>query len=102
MRKLLVLLLVVLTAFSVKTTAQTKNGKISGAVIDGSQKIIESATITLLNAKDSSVAKISVANKTGKFEFENVPDGKYFVSISAIGHQPGYSETVEINSASSA
>src|SRR5882757_3792992 len=99
MRKLLTLLLVALTVFSFTTMAQTKNGKITGIVIDGSQKIIESATITLLNAKDSSVAKISMADKTGKFEFENIPEGKYLVSISAVGHQPGYSESVEITTA---
>ena len=78
MRKLFTLLLIALTAFSFKTMAQTKNGKITGTVIDGSQKIIESATITLLNAKDSSIAKISMADKTGKFEFENIPAGKYW------------------------
>ncbi|MER3465445.1 MAG: TonB-dependent receptor, partial [Chitinophagaceae bacterium] len=29
--------------------------------------------------------------------FENIPDGRYFVSISAIGHTKGYSETFEVN-----
>ena len=65
MRKLFILLLVASTAFALKTNAQAKNGKISGIVVDGSSKIIESATITLKNAKDSSIAKISVADKTG-------------------------------------
>src|SRR5260221_7647319 len=99
MRKLFTLLLASLTAFSLNVMAQGKNGKITGTVIDGSQKVIESATITLLKAKDSSVAKISMADKTGKFEFENIPEGKYLVSISAVGHQPGYSESVEITTA---
>jgi outer membrane receptor protein involved in Fe transport len=98
MRKLFTLLLIALTAFSLEGMAQTKKGKITGSVIDGSQKTIESATITLLRAKDSSVAKISVADKTGKFEFENLPEGKYLVSITAVGHQPGYSEQVEVTS----
>ncbi|MCW3119675.1 MAG: TonB-denpendent receptor [Chitinophagaceae bacterium] len=97
MRKLIILLLVISTAFSVKTNAQAKNGKISGTVVDGSSKIIESATITLRNAKDSSVAKISMADKAGNYGFENVAEGKYFVSISAVGHEPGYSEPIEVN-----
>jgi len=96
MRKLLVLLLVVTTAFFMRANAQAKNGKISGTVIDGSSRIIESATITLRNSKDSSVAKISVADKSGNYAFDNIAPGKYFVSISAVGHQPGYSEPIEI------
>jgi iron complex outermembrane receptor protein len=95
MRKLL-LLSFALATFSLVTYAQTKTGKISGSVIDGSQKTIEASTITLLRAKDSSVAKISAADKNGKFEFDKVADGKYFVAISAVGHQKGYSEVFEI------
>ena len=85
MRKLLTITLFFLTVFTVNSYAQAKKGKITGTVIDGNQKTIESATITLLRVKDSSVAKMSVADKTGKFEFENVSEGKYFVSISAVG-----------------
>jgi hypothetical protein len=95
MRKILTLLVVV--SASLVSFAQTK-GKVTGMVQDGSQKTIEAATITLINAKDSSVAKVAAANRSGKFEFENVPDGKYFVSISAVGHQKGYSPTFDITS----
>src|SRR6266513_5573153 len=95
MRKLLSLFFALAT-FSLVTYAQTKTGKISGSVIDGSQKTIEASTITLLRAKDSSVARISAADKNGKFEFDKVADGKYFVSISAVGHQKGNSEVFEI------
>ena len=83
---------------SLGTKAQIKNGKISGKVIDGNTKTIESATITLLTIKDSAVAKISVANKEGNFVFENVVEGKYIVSITAVGHTRGFSEAFEINS----
>ncbi len=99
MRKIMTMLTVVFTMFSFVSFAQVKSGKVAGTVIDGSAKTIESATITLLRAKDSSVAKMSVADKTGKFVFEGVHDGKYIVSISAVGHEKGYSETFEINSA---
>ena len=76
--------------------AQQPNGRISGTVVDGSQKTIESSTITLLRAKDSSVAKISVADRNGRFEFEKISDGKYLVSVSVVGHEKGYSEMFEI------
>ena len=96
MRKILTLLTVALT-LSIVSQAQTKGGRVSGHVIDGNTKTIESATITLIKAKDSSVAKISVANKDGDFVFENVADGRYLVSITAVGHQKGFSESFEIS-----
>jgi len=95
MRKTFCLILALAT-LSIASFAQDKIGKISGIVIDGTQKTIESSTITLLRAKDSSIAKISAADKNGKFEFEKVPEGRYLVSVSAVGHQKGYSEVFEI------
>lgn len=97
MRKLLTLLTVALTALSFVSFAQTKNGRVNGTVIDGNTKTIESATITLLNAKDSTMAKMSVADKTGKFSFDGIAPGIYLVSISAIGHEKGFSEIFEIS-----
>ncbi len=95
MRKIFTMLTVLISTFSF---AQT-NGKVKGTVEDGSLKTIASATITLLKAKDSSVAKVAAADKTGKFEFDNVAEGKYLVSITAVGHQKGYSPVFEISSA---
>src|SRR5438552_13136432 len=96
MRKLLTLLSAASILLSLTVVAQQKTSKVSGTVIDGNRKIIESSTITLLRARDSSVAKISAADKNGQFEFEKVASGKYFVSVSAVGHQKGYSEIFEI------
>ncbi len=76
-------------------------GKITGTVIDGNAKTLASATISLLQVKDSSVVKMSVADKTGKYEFDGVPEGKYIVSISAVGHSKEYSELIEITAANS-
>ncbi len=104
MRKILILLTVVVTLSifgNSQLAAQIKEikGKITGTVIDGNTKTIESATIALQRSKDSSVAKMTVADKTGKFEFADISAGSYFVSISAVGHNKGYSEVFEINEA---
>jgi iron complex outermembrane recepter protein len=96
MRTLLTVLIAIVT-LSTASYGQKGSGKVSGKVIDGNTRTIESATITLLRAKDSSVAKISVANKEGSFLFEDVAEGKYRVAISAIGHSKGYSESFDIN-----
>ena len=69
MKKILSLLTITimsLTAFAQKTS------RVAGTVVDGSQKTIESATIALIKAKDSSAVKFSVADKNGNFVFENL------------------------------
>lgn len=101
MKKTLSLLILAFLALTIDSQAQTLLGKVNGTVVDGSTKIVESATITLLNAKDSTVAKMSVADKNGNFSFEGLSDGSYFVSISAVGHDKGYSERFEINARNS-
>jgi len=98
MRKFFTLFIAIIT-LSISSQAQKGSGKVSGQVIDGNTRTIEAATITLLRAKDSSVAKISAANKEGNFAFENVGEGKYLVSITAVGHTKGFSETFEITPA---
>lgn len=95
MRKL-ILLLVILTA-GIISQAQVGKAKITGTVVDGNTKTIESATITLLRQTDSAVVKMSVADKTGKYVFESIPAGKYLVSITAVGHSKGFSEPIEVN-----
>src|SRR5215207_8365613 len=93
--KKFITLLTVFLAFIV-SHAQELSGRVKGAVIDGSQKTIESSTIALLRAKDSSTVKFSMADKAGNFVFDNIPSGKYLVSISAVGHQKGFSEIFEL------
>lgn len=102
MKQILTLLTIVFTSFTTVSNAQTKTGKISGNVIDGNTKTLEAATISLLKAKDSSAIKFSTAGKTGHFEFEGIPNGRYLVSVTAVGHSKGFSETFEINDQNSA
>jgi iron complex outermembrane recepter protein len=96
MKKISTLLLLFACALPFLAGAQIKDSRISGTVIDGSQKIIESSTITLLRTKDSSVVKMSVADRNGKFVFENVAAGDYIVSVTAIGHLRGFSESFQL------
>ncbi|HNC39508.1 MAG TPA: outer membrane beta-barrel protein, partial [Chitinophagaceae bacterium] len=97
MKKILAFIILMISLLYIDSQAQTKTGTVSGSVIDGNAKTIESATITLLRSKDSSVAKISVANKAGNFLFEDVADGSYLVTISAVGHTQAFSKVFEIN-----
>ena len=72
MRKLFTLLAAAgLSSFAHTGNAQENfSGKVSGSVT-GNQLAIESATVNLLNAVDSSVAKIVLSDKIGQFELAN-------------------------------
>src|SRR5881392_2253298 len=87
---------------TLSTYAQTGSGKVNGTVIDGNQKTVEASTIALLRAKDSSTVKFTAADRNGKFAFDVISNGKYLVSVSAIGHQKGFSDIFEISDAHSA
>ena len=85
--------------FSKLLTAQVNEGSISGTVADGGdQKIIDAATVSLFEAKDSSLFKIGLTTKTGNFIFEHVPFGKYYILATSTGHLKTYSPVVEVNS----
>jgi iron complex outermembrane recepter protein len=97
MRKIIILLTII--TLSLAGEAQTGKGRVAGTVIDGNTKTIESATITLLKAKDSSVVKMAVADKNGNYAFENIAEGAYLVAISAVGHNKGFSPIFEVSAA---
>lgn len=86
----------VLGLFSFAAQAQT--GKVNGTVT-ASQKAVESASVGVLRAKDSSVVKLGVSDKTGHFEIEKLADGKYVVLIQNVGFAKYYSEPFTISAA---
>lgn len=98
MRKIITFAAVFLGVTTV-VNAQAKKGKINGSIKDGSQKNIETATITLLKAIDSSSVKFAVANKNGDYEFVNISEGKYIVAVISIGYEKVFSTAFEITEA---
>ena len=76
--------------------AQTKNGKINGSIKEGSQKNLQSATITLLKAIDSSSVKFAVADKNGHYEFINIPEGNYIIAVTWVGYEKGFSSVFAV------
>ena len=78
MRIFITLGLLILTAF---TQAQNINGVLK----DDAGKPINGASITLNKAKDSSVAKIAVTDKDGKYSITSTFNGKYFITASSVG-----------------
>src|SRR5437762_8232982 len=100
MKKIFTLLCIAML-FASAIIPQTKQGKINGTVKDGDQKAIHSATVSLLKAKDSSLIKFAATNKNGEYEFVDVADGKYLLSVTNVGYTKVLSSSFEISAVAS-
>ncbi len=71
--------------------------QISGTVKDQQGKTVPGSTVSLLNAKDSSVVKLGATNSAGQYSFGSVKAGKYLISISNVGYANNYSSSFEFS-----
>src|SRR5690349_13899104 len=92
-----ILILLSLITLSLSSIAQVANGKLKGTVTDEAQKPVESATVSLLKAKDSSVLRMAATDQGGFYSFENLSGGHYLLLITAVGHVQAYSPVFELN-----
>ena len=88
----------ILTAVIITATlhAQTKPGSITCTVTNAENKPVDAATIQLLKATDKALVKTAVSEKAGNFSFDKIAEGKYFISISAVGFAKKISTMVEV------
>lgn len=88
--------LLVSLIFLLSNAVAQSAGKVWGRIVQNT-KPAEGATVSLLRAKDSATVTFSVVNKEGVFAFENIADGKYLVSVTAVGYRKTYSKPVEVS-----
>ena len=69
---------------------------ISGTIKDQQGKGIDKTTVSLLHAKDSSLAKLAVTKDNGQFSFIQVKPGSYVLSVSHIGFVSSFSKLFEV------
>src|SRR5882672_9671690 len=84
MRILLLLFLIIV--FGASTFAQKFT--ITGQVLDTLSSPLPSATVMLLNPKDSSLVNFGVSDARGVFEMKNVSKGPYQLKITFVGFAP--------------
>lgn len=75
--------------------------QITGIVKDQQGKGLEKSTVTLLNAKDSSVVKLAVSGADGRFSVNTGRSGNFLVSVSHVGLATSYSKVVEVSGSGS-
>ncbi|MCY7292680.1 MAG: TonB-dependent receptor, partial [Ferruginibacter sp.] len=71
--------------------AQAQTTAVKGKVIDKNAKAVVAASVSLLNAKDSSLVKAIVTDEAGNYLIENKTGGNFVISATAVGHQKAYS-----------
>ncbi len=65
--------------------------QIRGVVANGDGNAAEFATVVLYNATDTSLVKGAIADSDGKYAFEDMPSGRYFINASLVGTGKGAS-----------
>ena len=71
--------------------------QVTGNVNDQQGKALSNSTVSLLNAKDSSVVKLEASNTNGAYKFSGIKAGRYLIGITHIGYQPVYSAPFEFS-----
>lgn len=90
MRKFTIAAIAILGLLTTQSMAQAP-GKIAGAVTDNSGKALGAATVSLLQAKDSSLVKAAISDASGKFEIGVKVNGSYLLSYSLVSFENTYS-----------
>ncbi|MEO6732751.1 MAG: TonB-dependent receptor [Ferruginibacter sp.] len=82
-------LLIVLCLLSGTAFCQPKNGVVKGIIISNGTPV-ESATISVLNIKDSGIVKMELSRKDGSFEIDRLKEGDFLVSFTRVGFKSIY------------
>lgn len=98
MRKFCTLCSLFFLCFLKLTAQQAVPGKISGNVIDANNKPLQSVSVSLLKSSDSSLVKIALSDKDGKFDFEQIEEGNYILLATSVTHEKAFSESLSVNS----
>lgn len=80
------LLLIVFVLFSVSSYAQTKNGSVSGKVVNAKDKLpVDYASVAVKSLKDSSVAGVINTEADGSFAIRGLAPGPYRLTVAYLG-----------------
>lgn len=71
--------------------------RISGSIADQDSSAVSHATILLKNLQDSSVVKTMLSDSAGRFSFENLREGNYFLQVSMVSFATSFSTGIQLN-----
>src|SRR5687767_6318589 len=77
--------LLVISLLAISTMASAQKFSITGQLTDTVSNPLASATVLLLNPKDSSLVNFAVSNAQGNFEIRNVSAGEHLFKVTFVG-----------------
>lgn len=93
MKKILLTIAIFFTIGHISLLANIlSENSVAGKVTDAQGKPIQAATVSLLNAKDSSLVKVEITDINGSFRFPTSAPGDYLLSYSSSGYEKIYTE----------
>lgn len=72
------------------------SGQVKGNLQTGEGKPADFATVSLLNAKDSSIVKGALSNEAGAYAFNNIKQGLYLVKATSVGYDKAVSAPFQV------
>ncbi|MBR0077710.1 MAG: carboxypeptidase regulatory-like domain-containing protein, partial [Bacteroidales bacterium] len=100
MKKIITPLLVLLFVLS-SFTLRAQKGTVSGKLMDAdTQSPIGYASVMLLNPADSAVVTGDMSDKDGAFAIQNITAGTYLVKVSYMGYLDWFSEPFKLSGGS--
>src|SRR5687768_13062033 len=70
---------------------------IYGVLQDETGKLLQSASVHLLKAGDSSLVKGIMSDASGRYSFSDITSGQYYISSTFTGMSEVYSDIIEVN-----
>ena len=81
------LLLLICLFLSTLVFAQKTSGILKGILKDASEESLPDATVSVMNAKDSSLTSFTITSNSGYFEIKNLDTGTYYLLVSYQGFE---------------
>jgi iron complex outermembrane receptor protein len=87
-------LLLVAISWSVSfgQTGKTGSAKVSGSLVNDQGKPLDFASVSIINASDSTIVKGALSNDNGVYSFDKVPTGKYLIKATVVGYAKAISQ----------
>jgi len=76
-------------SFFGRASAQTSSisGELSGTIVDETKKVFPYASVSLLNAKDSTLIKGTLTADDGRYRFSELTSGDYLLAFYVVGYK---------------
>ena len=97
LKLLYIILFTILSTSAFAQEAKPLNATVSGTLTNEQNKPVDYATVTLLQAKDSSVVKSTLSNDAGAYAIDRIAAGRYIIKATNVGFKPGFSAAFEIS-----